>query len=378
MLKDILQNKKSIKSETLPFSGKGHFKVGIRLMKYLKFLLSIILTCIFFTIGYSQQDKEKKKRLVDFLNIKAPAINYVVTDTVVQHLEGIKNIIQNKKVEYYFDPSRRDIAITQEGDTNNIDPNDFSIVEIDEEFNIDEHDSLWVKIAEYYGIWDNKSVNPYGIDISKFKDTVSLVLFDSTQNRHWHPPVHDTYLTDDFGPRRYRWHYGVDLELDTGDSVFAVWDGIVRICKYDYGGYGNYIVIRHFNGLETIYGHLSKQLVEVGEKVSAGDLIGWGGSTGRSSGPHLHFEIRYQGAAFNPEVLFDFKNNKILYRVFDLKPHHYNYLKQWRRVYFHKVRRGDTISGIADKYNVTIRQILKLNRISSRTMLKIGRRIRIR
>lgn len=324
------------------------------------------------------QDKEKKKNLVDFLNIKAPAINYVVLDTINMQEEGILDIVKNKKVEYYFDPTRREFAITQETDTNNIDPNDFGIVEIDEEYNINVKDSLWVKIAEYYGIWDNKAVNPYGIDITKFNDTISLVLYDSTLNRRWSPPLRSTYLTDDFGPRRYRWHYGVDLELDTGDSVFAVWDGIVRICKYDYAGYGNYIVVRHFNGLETIYGHLSKQLVAIGDKVAAGDLVGFGGSTGRSSGPHLHFEIRFQGAAFNPELLFDFKNNRIKYQIFDIMPQHYSYLKQYRKIYIHRVRRGDTLSEIADKYNVTIRQILKLNRISTRTVLKTGRRLRIR
>jgi murein DD-endopeptidase MepM/ murein hydrolase activator NlpD len=343
-----------------------------------RFYYFILFIPLFFSPVLAQKSKDKKLKLRDFLNIKAPAINYVIPDTANLHEEGLIDIIKNKKVEYYFDPTRSDFPITQETDTNNIDPNDFSIIEIDEEFNINENDSSWIKIAEYYGIWDNKAVNPYHIDITKFNDTIALTLFDSTQGRHWAAPVKDTYLTDDFGPRRYRWHYGVDLELDTGDSIFSVWDGIVRICKYDYGGYGNYIVVRHFNGLETIYGHLSKQLVEVGEKVSAGDLIGWGGSTGRSSGPHLHFEIRYQGAAFNPELLFDFKNMSIKHRIFEIMPQHYNYLKQWRKVYFHRVRRGDTLSGIADKYNVTIRQLLKLNRISSRTVLKTGRRLRIR
>ncbi len=345
--------------------------------------LSIITFVIYFAsflapqISYSQT-KPKKKVFKDFLNIKAPAIKYAVPDTATLHDDGLIEIVTKKKVEYYFDPSRRDFSITQEVDTNKVDPRDFSIVEVDEEYNMDENDSLWIKIAQYYSVWDNKAVNPYGVDITKFKDTVKLVLYDSTEGRNWAPPLDHGQLNDDFGPRRYRWHYGVDLELDTGDSTFAVFDGIVRIVKFDYGGYGNYIVVRHFNGLETIYGHLSKQLVQVGELVRAGDLIGWGGSTGRSSGPHLHFEIRYQGYAFDPEILWDFDQNKLMWREFTLMPQHFGYIKKVRKVFFHRVRRGDTLLEIADRYNVTLKQILRLNRITTRTTLKQGRRLRIR
>lgn len=341
-------------------------------------IVSIFILLLSIQYIFAQKDKDKKNKLKDFLNIKAPTINYAVPDTSTLDQDGLLDIIKNKKVEYYFDPSRRDFNITEETDTNNIDPEDFSVVEIDEEFNLDENDSAWVKIAEYYSIWDNKSVNPYGFDVTKFNDTIPIPLYDSTASRYWASPVHNTYLTDDFGPRRYRWHYGVDLELDTGDSVYAVFDGIVRICKYDYGGYGNYIVIRHFNGLETIYGHLSKHLVQVGELVKAGDLIGWGGSTGRSSGPHLHFEIRYQGLAFNPELIFDFRAEMIKMRIFELMPWHYNYTRQARKVFFHRVRRGDTVSEIANKYNVSIKQILRLNKMSSRSQIRPGKRLRIR
>lgn len=345
-------------------------------MHFRVFIFFFVFTFQF--LGIAQDKKNKKSIIKDFLNIKAPAINYAVPDTSLLDSDGLLEIIKEKKVEYYFDPTRRDFNITEETDTNNVNPEDFSIVEVDEEINLSENDSAWVKIAEYYSIWDNKSVNPYGADASKFNDTIKIALYDSTAGRYWAAPVHDTYLTDDFGPRRYRWHYGVDLELDTGDSVFSAFDGIVRICKYDYGGYGNYIVIRHFNGLETIYGHLSQQLVKMGELVRAGDLVGWGGSTGRSSGPHLHFEIRFQGLAFNPEYIFDFRAETIKMKVFELMPTHFSYTRQARKVFFHRVRRGDTVSEIADKYNVTIRQILKLNRISARTNIKPGRRLRIR
>jgi murein DD-endopeptidase MepM/ murein hydrolase activator NlpD len=350
----------------------------------MRFYKTTVYFLFFFSItnyGYGQvnTEKDKKKKFVDFLNIKVPAINYAVPDTAVLYDErGKLNL--NKKSSYSFDPTRRDFNVLEspKKDTLKVDPKDFSIVEIDEEMKVNENDSTWIKIAEYYAIWDNKAVNPYGIDVTKFSDTVKLILYDSTIGRNWCSPLRETFLNDDFGPRRYRWHYGVDLELDTGDSVFAVWDGIVRISKYDGGGYGNYVLIRHFNGTETVYGHLSKQLVQVGELVKAGDLIGWGGSTGRSTGPHLHFELRYQGYAIDPELFFEFRENHLMWREFNLMPSHFGYLKRVRKVYFHRVRRGDTLSEIADKYNVTIRQILRLNKISMRTTLKQGRRLRIR
>ena len=346
--------------------------------KTLVFFISLFLVSIY-SIGQTNADKDKKKKFVDFLNIKVPAIHYAVPDTSVLYDEKGK-VNLNKKSNFSFDPTRKDFNVLEspQSDTLKVDPKDFSIVEVDEEMKMNENDSTWIKIAEYFAIWDNKAVNPYRIDVNKFSDTVKIVLYDSTIGRNWCPPLKETFLTDDFGPRRYRWHYGVDLELDTGDSVFAVWDGIVRICKYDGAGYGNYVLIRHFNGMETIYGHLNKSLVQVGEIVKAGDLIGWGGSTGRSTGPHLHFELRYQGYAVDPELFFEFRENNLMWREFNLMPSHFGYLKRVRKVYFHRVRRGDSLFEIADKYNVTVKQILKLNRITMRTTLRQGKRLRIR
>lgn len=124
------------------------------------------------------------------------------------------------------------------------------------------------------------------------------------------PPVRGQ-LTSPYGWRaRFgRMHRGVDLNLRTGDSVVSAFEGKVRIVKYEAGGYGHYVVIRHPNGLETVYGHLSRTLVRPGQLVRAGQLIGKGGSTGRSTGPHLHFETRFMGLAVNPEAIIDFTNH---------------------------------------------------------------------
>ncbi len=117
-------------------------------------------------------------------------------------------------------------------------------------------------------------------------------------------------LTSPYGwrPRFGRMHRGVDLNLHVGDSVVSAFDGKVRLVKYEARGYGHYIVVRHDNGLETVYGHLSRTLVKPGQRVRAGQLIAKGGNTGRSTGPHLHFETRFMGLAVNPEAIIDFEN----------------------------------------------------------------------
>ena len=127
-------------------------------------------------------------------------------------------------------------------------------------------------------------------------------------------PLKKTYVTSNFGYRRQfsRQHQGIDLKAMVGDTVYASFNGRVRISQYNKGGYGNYIVIRHFGGLETLYAHLSKSLVKKNDDIKAGDPIGLSGNTGRSTGPHLHFEIRFCGIALNPEKIADFENNLVL------------------------------------------------------------------
>ncbi|HEY4788813.1 MAG TPA: M23 family metallopeptidase, partial [Bacteroidales bacterium] len=127
--------------------------------------------------------------------------------------------------------------------------------------------------------WDTRMINNESFDPAKMQDSVCMVLIDSLQHMHFVPPFKN-YVTCGFGPRRRIFHFGTDIKLQTGDSVRAAFDGIVRLTKYDRRGYGNAIVIRHADGIETIYGHLSKVLVEHNQRVKAGDLIGLGGNTG--------------------------------------------------------------------------------------------------
>lgn len=154
-----------------------------------------------------------------------------------------------------------------------------------------------------YG-FDLQSLNPYRYPVENLKDTVSIVIADSQCGFHF---PHQGKVNSTFGWRKGRVHSGIDLQLQWGDTVLAAFDGIVRVSKYS-KGYGNFIIIRHFNGLETLYAHLKKRYVAHGDTLTAGELIGLGGSTGRSTGAHLHFETRFLGRPIDPELFIDFDN----------------------------------------------------------------------
>lgn len=241
-------------------------------------------------------------------------------------------------------------------------------------------DSLyWKNIVSSYAIFDSMKVNPYDFDGSKYQDTLEIDLCMIRDGQgDFCMPLKETHTTSKFGWRRYRWHYGTDLELDIGDSVVAVFDGVVRMSKVDYYGYGNYVVIRHHNGLETLYGHLDERLVKVGDEVKAGDLIGWGGNTGRSTGPHLHFEVRYQGNAIDPQSLFDFESSCIENTEYTLTPDDYEYLREMQRRKYYKVRSGDYLGKIAVRNHTTITSICRLNGIKRTSILRVGQVLRVR
>lgn len=189
--------------------------------------------------------------------------------------------------------------------------------------------------------------------------------------------------------RRSRPHRGVDIPLDRGDTIRAAFDGVVRISTGSRtGGYGNLVILRHSNGLETYYGHLSKRLVEAGEPVKAGEAIGLGGSTGRSTGPHLHFEARYKGKAFDPERIIDFENGALRSSLFCLRKDYFSIYSHYGQTdseskaaseaQYYKVRKGDTLGRIAIKYGTTVTKICKLNGIKSTKTLRIGETLRVR
>jgi murein DD-endopeptidase MepM/ murein hydrolase activator NlpD len=250
------------------------------------------------------------------------------------------------------------------------------MVQVNEEMAID---CVWIKTAEYFQVWDTENINPYDFKVEDWKDTVNIQLFDSMRDQKWSSPLASLSITSNFGHRWYRWHGGVDLDLNTGDPVYAAFDGIVRLSKSMRGGYGNFVVLRHLNGLETLYGHLSKLGVKAGEVVKAGEEIGKGGSTGRSTGPHLHYEVRYRGHAFDPNLIYDFDSARIRTDLFNLTPEHFGYLNKSRRqTVHHIVQEGETLYKISLLHRISVRQLCRLNRINSKTMLREGRKLRIR
>lgn len=252
--------------------------------------------------------------------------------------------------------------------------------------------------AELYDDWDNT----YAHKATELPDSFRIDL------RHFHMPTTSRVVTSNFGSRWGRQHKGIDLKVYIGDTIRSAFSGKVRMVKYERGGYGKYIVIRHSNGLETIYGHLSKQLVEENQVVRAGEVIGLGGNTGRSTGSHLHFETRLCGVALNPAILFDFRAQDVVADSYLFRKNTYmaesseanrlrgkigngNYTReevQGEMAYgseteqvaeekqYHKVAKGETLSAIAKKRGVSVSSLCKLNRISKRTRLRPGQILR--
>ena len=238
--------------------------------------------------------------------------------------------------------------------------------------------SDWLTLHDYFSVWDAKNLDSYNYNIKDFNEEIQMKLYDELQGQSWHAPIKPSKINSKYGMRRSRWHHGSDLDLEIGDSVFAVFDGIVRIAKVNRGGYGNYVLIRHKNGFETLYGHLDEYHVKEGMEVKAGELIGKGGNTGRSTGPHLHFEMRYWGHSIDPTHIFDFQQAKITTQDFTLTRNHFaDYIKSLEAQYC-RIRRGDCLSIIARRYGTSISRICRLNGISRRTILRVGRRLRVR
>ena len=221
-------------------------------------------------------------------------------------------------------------------------------------------------------------------------------------------PTTSRVLTSNFGARWGRQHKGLDIKVYIGDTIRAAFSGKVRVVRYEGRGYGKYVVIRHNNGLETIYGHMSKQLVVEDQEVRAGDPIGLGGNTGRSTGSHLHFETRLCGVALNPALMFDFRNQDVTgdfytyhrkryatesaqatrlrgananlhYSRFDTDEDEDDELaiaapeaSFTPEVHFHKVKKGETLQSIARKRGMTIDALCKLNHIGKNIRLMPG------
>ena len=225
----------------------------------------------------------------------------------------------------------------------------------------------------YHNIWTNARVNPYDKLFDQLKEDVHISMAGFRL-------PHPGYVTSPYGMRKYRMHKGTDIKVQIGDSIRSAWDGQVRIVGWDPHGYGYYVVVRHTNGLETIYGHLSSPLVDEYQLVDAGEVLGLGGNTGRSTGSHLHWEIRYLGEAMNPASFVDFSTGQLKNKdeyVIGIKAMKQKKAEQAAMQYY-KVKQGDTLSGIAKKYGTSVKRLCQLNNIKETTILQIGRKLRVK
>ena len=249
--------------------------------------------------------------------------------------------------------------------------------------------STTVSIKSEY--WDTSVYNPYKDVVVKFPFQLKF-----NDSNYTSPMTRNKVVTSRYGWRKRRAHKGIDIDLITGDSIFAMFDGIVRFAKYN-SGHGRTVIVRHDNGLETVYAHLSRYAVKVNDTVRQGQLLGKGGTSGNARGSHLHLVINYKGLAINPEYLFDFTQNNII-RAKDIWV-----TNQWTRPYFHSsrrqtklnllltqeeaianikkqkkiyvVKRGDTLSKISLRNNVTIAAICKSNYIKRNAIIRIGQKL---
>ena len=256
-------------------------------------------------------------------------------------------------------------------------------------------DNLENPSADLYEDWDNMHAHSH---VTVLPDSFRISL------KNFCMPTTSRVLTSNFGARWGRQHKGLDIKVYIGDTIRAAFAGKVRVVRYEGRGYGKYVVIRHDNGLETYYAHMSKQLVEEDQEVRAGDPIGLGGNTGRSTGSHLHFETRLCGVALNPALMFDFRNQDVVddYYVFHKSSYQResavanrlrgvsgmsfgndldkdvelataapeaSYAQESR---FHKVKRGETLYSIAHKRGTTVDAIMKLNHLKKNSKLRPG------
>lgn len=254
---------------------------------------------------------------------------------------------------------------------------------------IDLIDDIEPELDIYTEGWNSRRVNPF-----KESDVPNSAVIDVTN----YCIPHRGQVTSNYGYRAKfgRMHKGIDIGIRMNDTIYAAFDGKVRLTNYEARGYGNYVIIRHPNGLETVYGHLTRPLVKADQTVRAGQPIALGGNTGRSTGPHLHFETRFMGYAINPSAIFDFKNKVAHTDTYTFTKQTYtksrNYepertlAKSEKNPYTsgnsnrttYTVKKGDTLSSIARAYGMSATTLRKLNSLGSADMIKAGQTLKLK
>ena len=194
------------------------------------------------------------------------------------------------------------------------------------------------------------------------------------------PVTHEARLGSPYGIRNHRLHRGVDVKIIRDETIVAALPGVVIMSKYNPGGYGHYVLVQHDNDIQTLYGHLSKREVKVGDKLLPGDIVGLGGNSGRSSGAHLHFEIRYGNYNIDPETVIDFPHWSLTEDASHISKSDVitaHRKMQWRlKKEEYVVKKGDTLESIAAWFNISVKALCRINNISPESPLRIGQRLR--
>lgn len=295
---------------------------------------------------------------------------------------ALGSFAQSRHVSKSHSRTHRDLMAKQSTGKDNIKMGDNSFIQL-----MDEQEP---EPDIYTEGWNSRSVNPFKESQVPDREVLNV--------RGYHTP-HPGRVSSPYGYRaRFgRMHKGVDISLKLNDTIYAAYDGKVRLTNYEPKGYGNYIILRHPNKLETVYGHLNKILVKPNQVVKAGQPIGLGGSTGRSTGPHLHFETRFMGYAINPAAIINFSNGTVHTDTYTFSKQTYQQprnftpndnkkkVEQPQNRYqaaaateTYTVKRGDSVGSIARAYGISTTTLRRLNNMSSTERITIGQVLKVK
>jgi len=240
--------------------------------------------------------------------------------------------------------------------------------------NCKKEDSPLFSSSDLYSNWETDELFPEYDKLKVKEDTSYIIVLEHGEHQNYcHPFIGP--VTSNYGWRGKTMHKGIDIDLVKGDKVAVAFDGMVRIAKKD-AGFGNVVIVRHYNGLETVYAHLSKIKVKPGQLVSAGDIIGLGGSTGHSTGSHLHFEVRLKGVPVNPKSMISFTEQKLIANEFIFRKNKKGLAAYPVNSKFYTVENGDTIFEIAKRFGTSITSLKEMNNIYGKYVyLKPGQEI---
>lgn len=307
-------------------------------------------------------------------------LKYVCAATMC--IVALGSFAQSRQVRQSHSRAHRDLMAKQSTGKDNIKMGDNSFIQL-----MDEQEP---EPDIYTEGWNSRSVNPFKESQVPDREVLNV--------RGYHTP-HSGRVSSPYGYRaRFgRMHKGVDISLKLNDTIYAAYDGKVRLTNYEPKGYGNYIILRHPNKLETVYGHLNKILVKPNQVVKAGQPIGLGGSTGRSTGPHLHFETRFMGYAINPAAIINFSNGTVHTDSYTFTKQTYQQprnftpndnkkkVEQPQNRYqaaaateTYTVKRGDSVGSIARAYGISTTTLRRLNNMSSTERITIGQVLKVK